>query len=316
MSAVTSSSSRSSFSPRDAALLGVLALLWGNSFLLIKIAVADIAPVWIVGGRLTIGGALLTGIVLARGQRFSTDRRLLLALFFVGTAGAGLPWLGQAWAQQYLDSGLSAVLNAATPVATLVLAVAIGQERLTREKVIGLSVAVVGTLIVIGGEVRAGGPVLALVTATLATVGYGTGAVVTKAAISGKQGPFANAASQLVLAAVLLNGMGLVMEGLPPAPWSIDPVAAGALGALGLLGTGTAFVIFFVLIERVGATNASMVTYLVPIVGLVSGALARGERFGPSVFVGAAVLICGVWIAQRTREPSPTPVPSEPAAVG
>ena len=68
---------------------------------------------------------------------------------------------------------------------------------------------------------------------------------------------------------------------------------------LGLLGTGIAFLIYFTLLQNVGATNTSMVTYLVPIVGLTSGSLLRGERFGPNVFVGAAAMILGVWLAQR-----------------
>ncbi len=297
--------SRSSFSTRDALLLAVLAGLWGNSFLLIKLAVDTVPPVWIVGGRLTVGGLLLMALAALRRERLPLALPAIGALALIGSAGSGLPWLGQAWAQQFLDSGLVAVLNATTPVATLALAVLAGQERLHRQRIIGLSVAVVGTLVVIGGEVSAGGPVLALVVAVLATFGYGLGTVVARATVAGRYRPLPAAAVQLTLGALVLNTVGLAVDGLPPAPASLTPLAGGALLALGLLGTGVAFLIYLTLIESVGATNASMVTYLVPIVGLIAGAVVRGERFGPNVLVGAAVLIAGVWLAQRTPADAP-----------
>ena len=300
--------SRSSFSLRDGLLLVVLASLWGNSFLLIKLAVDSVPPVWIVGGRLTIGGLLLMGLAALRRERLPSAPAAVLALAVVGSAGSGLPWLGQAWAQQFLDSGLVAVLNATTPVATLAIAVLAGQEQLHRQRVLGLGVAVLGTLVVIGGEVRGGGPVMALVVAVLATFGYGLGTVVARATVTGRYRPLPAAALQLSLGAVVLNGIGLATDGLPPAPGSLEPVAAGSLAVLGLLGTGVAFLIYLTLIERVGATNASMVTYLVPIVGLVAGAVVRGERFGPNVLLGAAVLIGGVWLAQRRPVEVPDPV--------
>lgn len=302
-----SRSSASSFSLRDALLLVLLALFWGNSFLFVKLAVEQVAPGWIVAGRLTVGGLLVVALVLIRarvqGQRelgLPLDRRSLLALLAIGSLGTGLPWLGQAWAQQFLDSGLTAVLNSTTPVATLALAVVAGQERLYRSRVVGLAIAIMGTLIVIGGEVRAGGPLLALLVAVGATLGYGFGTVMTRATISGRFRPLPATAVQLVMGSAVLSAVAFGASGPPVPVWELDVVPALALTGLGVLGTGLAFLIYFTLIERVGATNASMVTYLVPIVGLVSGALVRGERFGWNVLVGAVVLIAGVYLAQRT----------------
>ncbi len=307
----------SSFSPRDAGLLVLLALLWGNSFLFIKTAVAEIPPGWVVAGRLTIGGALLVGLVVARRLRLPTDRRIVGALAVIGIAGTAAGWFGQAWAQQSLDSGLVAVLNATTPVATLVLAILTGIERLHTARVVGLTVAVVGSLVVIGGEVSAGGPVLALAVAAIAPFAYGLGSVVTRKEISGKVATLPAVAVQLGIGAIVMTALSLVVEGPPPLLVDLSPGPAVALFLLGLLGTGIAFIIYFTLIGRVGATNASMVTYLVPIVGLVSGALVRGERFGPSVFVGAAILIAGVYLAQR-RPPTDhvVPVPTADGVAG
>lgn len=289
----------SSFSPRDAGLLVLLALLWGNSFLFIKTAVADVPPSWIVAGRLSIGGLLLLAITTARRTRLPRDRRTVTMLLLIGVLGTAVPWTGQAWAQQFLDSGLVAVLNATTPVATLILAIATGIERLYPARVVGLAVAVVGSLIVIGGEIGAGGPVAALVVAAVAPFGYGLGGVITRREISGKVATLPAVTVQLTTAAVVMSVLSLALAGPAPAPMDLPIASAGALLALGLLGTGVAFVIYFTLIDHVGATNASMVTYLVPIVGLIAGAVVRGERFGPNVFLGAAILIVGVYLAQR-----------------
>lgn len=273
--------------------------MWGNSFLFVKTAVASIPPGWIVAGRLVVGGLLLAAICLARRQPLPTSPRTWLVLGGIGVVGTGLPWFAHAWAQQALDSGLVAVLNATTPAATLMLALAFGIERLHVMRVVGLAVAIVGSLIVIGGEVGGGGPIVSLVVAVLAPFGYGLGSVLTRRHVSGQIGPLPAAATQLVGAAVVLNLLALGIEGPAPAVATLDPVHALALLALGIFGTGLAFIVYFTLIERVGATNASMVTYVVPIVGLAAGALVRGEEFGVNVFVGAVVLIVGVYLAQR-----------------
>lgn len=290
--------SASTFALRDALLLVLLALMWGNSFLFIKFAVASVPPTWIVALRLAVGGMLLGSIVALRRQSLRSAVRALPTLVFVGLAGAALPWIGQAWAQQFLDSGLVAVLNSCTPVMTLFIAVLARQERLYRNRVLGLGIAITGTLIVIGGEIGAGRSATALVVGALATAGYALGSVVARARLSGKVAPLPASAVQLSCAALAIGAIAWMAEGPPPAA-TFTPTTGAALLALGVFGTGLGFLVYFTLIERVGATNASMVTYLAPVVGLVSGATFRGERFGANVLAGAAVLIGGVWLAQR-----------------
>lgn len=289
--------SASAFRARDVTLLLVLALVWGHSFFFIKIAVAVMPPAWIVTGRMLIGGVFLLVLALALGYRLPRDPRSLGTLAIVGLCGGSLPWFGQAWAQHYLDSGLVAVLNACTPLATLVMAVLARQETLRKTRVLGIGIAISGTLIVVRGEVNAGRSFPALVVAILATAGYAFAAVLMRARISGKVQSLPAAAVQLVIGGLALVPIALTSNGPPPT--ALPPGVVGAEVALGLLGTGLAFLIYLTLIERVGATNAAMVTYLVPIVGLACGALYRGEHFGPNVFVGALALITGVWLAQR-----------------
>ncbi len=296
-------STSSSFRPRDAVLLVILAVVWGNSFLFIKAAVAAGPPLWIVTIRMILGAALLFVIARTTGQRAAFDRRSFLTMGVIGIFGSALPWGGQAWAQQFLDSGLMSVLNAATPVATLLLALALRQERLYANRVIGLAIAVVGTLCVVGVEMRAGRSSLALFVGVISTFGYAIAAVLTRLYVSGRLSNVWAAATQLGWGAVLLGPVAWATQG--PVPTTLDPMVLGALGALGLLGTGLAFLIYFVLLQRVGATNTSMVTYLVPVVGLTSGSLLRGEHFGNNVYVGAVAMITGVWLAQRAPRMSP-----------
>lgn len=295
--------STSSFRLRDALLFAALALTWGNSFLLIKIAVASVPPLWVVAFRMTAGGLLLLLVTLALGRAVPRDGPTVGVLGFLGTVGAALPWSGQAWAQRFLDSGLVAVLNSFTPVTTLIIALAVGQERLYRNRVLGLGTAIAGTLVVIGGEIGSGRSVMALVVAVLATTGYGLSSVVTRARISGRVAPLPASAVQLTLGAIVLLPIAWMETG--PLPSHLPAMAVGAMLTLGLLGTGVAFIIYNTLIENVGATNASMVTYLIPVVGLVSGTLVRGERFGGNVLAGAAALVGGVWLAQRTPWSAP-----------
>lgn len=290
----------SSFRPRDAALLVVLALIWGNSFLFIKTALAVVPPAWIVTGRMLLGALLLFVLARAKGQPAPKSFGSTFKFGLIGLCGSGLPWLGQAWAQQFLDSGLVSVLNASTPVATLIVAVSLKQERLYVNRVLGLTLAVIGTLLVVGGEVRAGRSMLALLTAVLSTFGYAFAAVLTRARLTeGLTGVWAPA-TQLAWGVLLLGPVAWMMEGPPPlVPLVLDPIVLGSLLALGLLGTGVAFRMYFILLQNVGATNTSMVTYLAPIFGLSAGAVFRGERFGMNVLAGAAAMLVGVWLAQR-----------------
>ncbi len=278
-------------------MLAMLALVWGNSFLFIKTAVSLVPPAWIVASRMALGALLLLSIAAFSRERVPRDVAAIVSLALIGIFGSALPWVSQAWAQQFLDSGLMAVLNASTPVATLLLAVLSGQERLYANRMVGLAIAMLGTFLVVGVEVHAGRSPLALTLALLATFGYAMAGVMTRARLSGISNVWA-AALQLVAGTVVLAPIAWAIDGPPPSV--VPPRVIAVLLALGFVGTGVAFLIFFELIRSVGATNTSLVTYLIPVVGLTSGALFRGERFGANVYVGALAMLGGVWLAQRT----------------
>lgn len=299
MSAPTTST-RSTFTPFDAGLLVTLASMWGFSFLFIKVAVAEVSPLWVVAARTTIGAAVLLVVLRLRGRRLPRDRATWGHLVVLATIGNAIPWTLIAWAEIHIPSGIAAVLNAIVPAATLAVAASVGLERLTGSKLAGLGAATVGTLVVVSGEALAFGRALPVLAAVGATFMYAYASVHAKRYVSGREGPLAIATGQVLIASVVSVPVAWLV-GPTPAWAELSLGAAGSLLALGALGTGAAFLVFYMLIERVGATNATMVTYLIPVVGLLAGWLVLGEHFGPHVFVGAAVIVAGIWLAQRER---------------
>lgn len=312
MTATTSppatTTSRSSFTPGDVGLFLLLAASWGMSFVFIKVSVGALSPLWVVAVRTTIGGAILLVILHARGGRLPTDRAVWAHLFVLATIGNAVPWALVAWAQQTIPSGLAAVVNSLVPASTLAVAAAVGIERLTLRRVAGLALAVVGTLIVVGGEVGAPGRLLSIVILAGATVLYGGATVYAKRFVSDHVRPLTIAAGQVVLAAAVSIPVAWLAG--PTPRWSdLRPSVIVSMLLLGAFGTGIAFLLYYLLIGRVGPTNTTMVTYLIPVVGLAAGALLLDERFGLHVLAGLAVIVLGIWLAQRTAAPPSTEAP-------
>jgi drug/metabolite transporter (DMT)-like permease len=301
---VSGGASRSTFAPFDAVLLGTLAGMWGFSFLFIKVAVGVFSPVWVVSLRTVVGALALLVILRFRGRSLPRDRAVWGHLFVLALFSNALPWGAVAWAVQFLPSGLSSVLNALVPVSTLAVAVAIGQETLSSRRIVGLVLATVGTAIAVSGELGAPGKLVAVLVVVLATIFYAAGAVYAKHHVSGRLAPLTVATGQVIAAAIVTLPVAALTSGLPALD-AVDPGEYAALGALGLFGTGLAFLVFYSLIERVGATSATMVTYLIPVVGLLAGWAVLGEHIGPEVLAGTAVLIVGIWLAQRHRRTDP-----------
>lgn len=292
---------RSTFSPADAGLFLLLSSAWGLSFLFIKVSVEALSPLWVVAIRTVIGAAILLLIIRARGRRLPREAGVWGHVLFLATVGNAVPWALVAWAQQDIPSGLAAVVNSLVPASTLAVAAAVGVERLTARRVTGLALALIGTATVMASEFGAPERVLALAVVAGATVMYGASAVYAKRFVSGRQPPLVVAGAQVVLAAVLSV----------PAAWLVDggleveaftPAVLASVSALGAFGTGIAFLLFYLLIDRVGATNATMVTYVIPVIGVLAGWLILDESFGWNVLIGGVVMGLGIWLAQRQRQ--------------
>lgn len=297
---------RSTFTPTDVGLLLALASMWGFSFLFIKVAVAEVSPLWVVGVRTAVGAAVLLVILRARGRRLPRGLVTWGHLLVLAVPGNVLPWTLVAWAEQFIPSGLAAVLNALVPIATLTVAASVGLERMTPAKLTGLFAALLGTAVVVSGEIATDGRLWPILAVIVATTGYAYASVHAKRHVSARHAPLSIAAGQVFLAGCISVPLAWIVG--PTPVWAeLSLAAGGSLLALGTLGTGLAFLVFYMLIERVGATNATMVTYLIPIVGLAAGGLFLDERFGLHVFAGTLVIVIGIWLAQRERRTTEHP---------
>lgn len=272
--------------------------MWGLSFLFIELALADLTPIWIVALRTTVGGATLLALLRVRRGTLPRTRRLWGTVLLLGVVNNAAPWTLLAWAQQTLPSGLAGLLMAIVPTSTLLVAAAVGLERLTGTRLVGLLLALAGVTVIVGGDLEQPGRVLAVAAVVLATLLYATSAVFAKQRASGTAPPLTIATGQVLGAAVVAVPVALATSG---------PIRIGDIGArswlavvlLGMLGTGLAFLIYYVLVERVGATNATLTTYLIPIVAVVTGALVLDERLGFSAVVGGVLILFGIWLSQR-----------------
>lgn len=292
------------FGLREAVLLLTLACMWGLSFLFIEVALTAVTPLWIVASRVTVGAAVLLAVLAARRVPLPRGLGLWRHLVVLGVLNNAVPWTAVAWAQQTLPSGLTALLMAMVPISTLLVSVTVGLERITSLRLIGLLTSLAGVGLIVVGDVDDVGRLVAVLTVLLATVLYAVGAVYAKRNLSGRLPPMSLAAGQVLSTTVLVVPFALMVDPLPD-PAGLTPAVISSLGALGALGTGLAFLIFYVLVERVGPTNATMVTYLIPVVAVIAGVVVLGEELGLLVLGGGAVVVLGIWLTQRALPKTP-----------
>lgn len=296
---MASATRQDTMTTRQLGILGLLGFMWGMSFLFIEIAVSALAPIWVVATRTATGGVVLYAIVRLRGRRLPRDVTTWRHLFVLGMVNNAIPWTAIAFAQQSLPSGLAALLMAFVPTSTLVLSVLIGAERLSVMRIVGLATAFAGVAIIVIDDVTDMSRLTAILALIGATVMYATAAVYAKRYVSGNQRPLVIATGQVLCTAAMTIPAGLMFAPLPPAAAWTWPVI-GSIIVLGVVSTGLAYLLFYVLIEGTGATNASMVTYLIPLVAVLVGAVVLGERLGLLAIAGGALVVAGIALSQRT----------------
>jgi drug/metabolite transporter (DMT)-like permease len=298
------------FTARDTGLLLSLGAMWGLSFLFIEIALRGLTPLWIVAGRTVTGALFLLVVLSGRGQPLPRSLRLWGHLVVLGVVSNAVPWGAVAWAQQALPSGLTALLMALVPTSTLVVSVLVGMERFNVGRALGLVLALGGVALTVAADLSDTGRVVAIAVVVGATVLYATGAVYAKRFVSGIASPLTVATGQVASAGLVSVVAALVLDPFPTAS-ALTPEVLGAVAALGILGTGAAFLVFYMLIARVGATNTTLVTYLIPLVAVVAGAVVLGERLPPEALAGGSLIGAGIWLAQRGTRPGPVEVLEE-----
>jgi drug/metabolite transporter (DMT)-like permease len=286
-------------------LLALLATLWGSSYTMIKIAVPTIPPITLIAARTIIAAALLSLVLARRGLRLPRDRATWGRFLIQACLNSAVPFTLIAWAERTVDAGPAAILNATTPLfAFLLAALVLGQETVTARKIAGLAAGLLGCALVVGLDAFAGlgrnllpqGAVL------LASACYAA------AAVFGRTfkhlDPMVPAAGSLICGAVILTPLSLVLD----QPWTLapTPAALGATASLAVLSTAVAFVLYFRLVQTLGAVGATAQAYLRAPIGVGIGVLLIGEVPTATLWLGLAFVVAGVmamtWPARRRTE--------------
>lgn len=275
-------------------LLILLSLLWGGAFLFGKMAVAELPPFTVVLGRVGPAAVLLLALAVAAGLRLPGTARDWAPFFILGLLQNVIPFSLIVWGQTQISVGLAAILNATTPLFSVVLAHALTpDERLTPRRLTGVLLGVAGVAAIVGPAALADGRLgLPGEVAVLgAALSYGFASIFARRFRATP--PLVTAAGQLTAASLMMLPLALVLD----RPWQLPPPGAatwGALAGLSLLGTAAAFIIYFRIIARAGATNATLVTLLIPASALLLGAAVLGEVIVPRQLAGMALIGLGL----------------------
>jgi drug/metabolite transporter (DMT)-like permease len=275
----------------SAMMLGVLACLWGGTYVFVGIAVREVTPLTLVLTRLVLGAAALHLVRVARGLAIAPSLWPRLAV--MALLNNAVPFCLIFWAQTRIPAGLASILNAATPVFTVIVAHLARQEGLSANRVGGVLAGFLGVAVLIGPAALAGGgDVWAELACLGAALSYAVSGAYARARLAGIP-PLVLAAGQLTAASALVAPVALALE----APWTL-PVpsirATAAVLALALASTALAYLLFFRILARAGATNLLLVTFLIPVVAVALGALLLGESLGLREGLGFLLIAAGL----------------------
>ncbi len=299
--------------PQHLVGLVALSLIWGASYLLVAIALDEMGPVAIGWVRMGGGSLLIAAVVFHRRARWPHHWREWAWIGFIATFASAVPVMLIPWGQQYIDSGITAVLIGSMPLWVAILATALlPAERLTSMRAVGVVLGFVGVVLVIGpdaSEVGLGG--LQGQAAILgAAFCYALGAVLVRVRRVQVESTVL-AGAQALLAFVIVTPFAIA-EGIPN-PTALSPIVIFAAAMLAFGASGIGFLIYYWLLSNVGATKASMVTYLIPVSALGWGAWILDERIALLAVPGLVLILVGIVLVNRPAARSHGPAVPEPA---
>jgi drug/metabolite transporter (DMT)-like permease len=286
----------------------LLSLIWGSSFLFIRIGVEEMTPMQLVFFRTGIAAIGLHIVLFFQAKRMPRDRQGMIDLLILGTINTILPFVLISWGEIHIESGLASVLQATAAFFTLLIAhFVFADERITWRKVLGLLVGFLGIVVLASRSLEGSGHIsdgnmylLGQAAVIGASMCYAVGGVYSRKAMQRKLDPFVVAAGSMTVAAVLAGTLAyaapLVGAAAPAALGSLSFRTIAAVGTLGLLNTFAAYLIFYPLIQVLGSTRASMVTYVVPVMGLILGSLFLSEVLDLRLVLGTAMILGGIAI--------------------
>ena len=282
----------------------VLSAIWGSSFLFIKVGVSELHPLYVALGRVSSGVIALLLILVVTQSGLPRDLRVWGHNAVVAIVGVAVPFTLFGYGEQRVSSILAGIWNSITPLVVLPLAViAFRTERMSVRRLVGLLLGLLGALMILGiwqgvGGSSFTGQLLCLAAASC----YGFAIPYTRKFLSHRpESGMVMSTVQLLVACAVLALVAPVLGAPMPVLDSLSWQVIASVATLGALGTGIAFVLHLRNIRLVGATTASMVTYIVPIFATVIGAAVLSERVTWFQPVGAVIVLLGVAVAQGVR---------------
>ena len=284
----------------DWVLLLILGVMWGTSYAFIKLGVETLPTFTLIASRLLIGFTLLATVVAVARERLPRNPRTYLHLLVMAAINIVIPFTLITWAEQSVASAIAAILNGAVPLLVIVLAALVfPDEPITLGRLIGVVVGYVGVVVlVLPGLAGAlsGSEVTGEIALLGSTVSYAVGAVYARRNIKGLR-PMIPAVFQVGFAFLMVAALALVFEKPLAVAWNANALIA--VFWLGLLGSGAAYLIMFRLLGRIGATATSQLAYLLPVVGIVTGALMFSEQVDARVIGGTGLILGGVTLVKE-----------------
>ena len=278
------------------AMLGALSVLWGGSFFFVGVAVVELPPLTIVALRVGVAALALHLVVLAMGLRMPCGGRAWADFLAMGLLNNVVPFSLIVWGQTHIASGLAAILNATTPLFTVFVAHALTRdERMRAGHLAGAVLGFAGVAVMIGPDALAGlGADLVAQLAVLgAAMSYAFAGVFGRRFARTGVAPSLAATGQVTASVLVLAPLALAVE----TPWELPAPGAevwGAVVGLALLSTALAYLLYFRILARAGATNLLVVTFLIPVSAIALGAAVLGERLAPLHFAGMALIGLGL----------------------
>jgi drug/metabolite transporter (DMT)-like permease len=293
---MTQASIQKTMAASDWALLAVLSIVWGGSFLFVGVAVRELPPLTIVAVRVVTAALALLLVLRLLNVELPRTRQAWAAFLGMSILNNVIPFTLIVWGQSHIASGLASILNATTPLFTVIVAHYLTtDERLTGQRFAGVIVGFVGVAVMIGAAAFASldASILAQLAILGAALSYGFSGVFGRRFKTMGIPPLATAAGQVTVSSAILLPTALIIDH----PWTLPVPSTGAilsLAALGLVSTAFAYLIFFRLLARAGATNVGLVTFLIPVSAILLGVLVLGETLAARHMAGMALIGAGL----------------------
>jgi drug/metabolite transporter (DMT)-like permease len=279
----------------------------GGSFFFVEIALRDFQPFTVVFLRVALAAVILLGVVYIRGQRMPASPKMWGAFFVMGALNNAIPFSLIVWGQTRIDSGVASILNATTPIFTVLLAhLLTSDERLTIRKLVGVLIGFIGVCVMMAPEINDGFSWRGL--GQIAVLGAGVS--YSFAGIFGKRlkntSPVVNATGMVICSSIMMLPFTIIID----SPWTLRPSleAMAAVFGIAIISTAWAYLLYFGILASAGATNVLLVTFLIPISALLLGVGVLGEVILILEYTGMGCIFLGLilidgralnWILER-----------------